>query len=229
MISIIIPTFNEAAHIAKIIVWLKNGAAGADIEIIVSDGGSTDNTTELAKAAGAVVLGSPQKGRAAQMNYGASAARGTVLYFVHADTQPPASFVTDIEAAIEQGFLIGRYKTKFDSSRLLLKLNAFFTRFDWFMCMGGDQTLFITKQLFQSQGGFDSSMKIMEEYEFCERARKNVRYKVMNGRVLVSARKYETNSWWQVQRANYKIVKMYKKGASQQQMADKYKQMLNYR
>jgi predicted phage tail protein len=72
-------------------------------------------------------------------------------------------------------------------------------------------------------------MLIMEEYEFCQRARLQGRYKIMNGAALISARKYQTNSWLQVLRANAKVVSLYKKGASQQQMVQTYRKMLSYR
>jgi hypothetical protein len=69
----------------------------------------------------------------------------------------------------------------------------------------------------------------MEEYEFCRRARKRAKYKIMKGAVLVSARKYDTNTWLKVQLANLKVVRMFKKGASQQEMVQKYQNMLHYR
>jgi len=157
---------------------------------------------------------SPAKGRAAQMNYGVSILKGDVLYFIHADCYPPSTFVNDIEEAIDQGFDLGRYRTKFNSKKSILKLNAWFTRFNLFICIGGDQTFFIKRSLFNLCNGFREDMKIMEEYEFCERARKRGNYKILKGKVLISARKYETNSWIQVQLANLKVVRMYKKGAS---------------
>jgi GT2 family glycosyltransferase len=95
--------------------------------------------------------------------------------------------------------------------------------------MGGDQTLFITQKLFKHSGGFDDSMKIMEEFEFCARARKLGKYKIIHKPVLISARKYDTNSWLTVQRANYTVVRMYQKGASQEELATTYKKMLNSR
>ena len=228
-LSIIIPAYNEALNIERLITYLIKYGAQSVTEIIVVDGGSSDNTIEISKNAGAAVIKSPQKGRSAQMHYGASIAKGCVLYFVHADTYPPASFANDIVAAINDGFFIGRYRTKFDSSKWYLKINAWFTRFDWFMCMGGDQTLFITKELYQSTGGFNTEMMIMEEYEFAKRARENVRYKIFKQTALISARKYDTNSWWKVQMANKKIVNMYKRGATQYEMIIAYKKMLDYR
>jgi rSAM/selenodomain-associated transferase 2 len=229
MLSVIIPTYNEADTIARLINYLLINSQKDKTEIIISDGGSADETLQQAKNAGAIAMLSPKKGRAAQMNYGASVAKGDVLYFVHADSFPPASFVADIDKEITEGYGLGRYRTKFDSKKSVLKFNAFFTRFDLFMCYGGDQTLFIKKELFNSIGGFDETMLIMEDYEIITRARQQATYRIIQKAALVSARKYDTNNWFAVQKANYTIVQMYKKGATQMAMVDAYKKMLRYR
>lgn len=226
-ISIIIPAYNEAANIERLVNYLLNQTKDKSVEIIVVDGGSNDETIERAKKAGALVYSSPENGRAAQMNYGANFAKSNILYFVHADSYPPPGFVSDIIKAVSDGFKIGRYQTKFDSPSRLLKLNAFFTRFDIFMCYGGDQTLFITKDLFTKLTGFDSRMQVMEEYDLVQRARPLSRYKIFSAKALVSARKYERNSWWKVQKANYAMIRLFKKGTPQIQMLTTYKKMLN--
>lgn len=195
-------------------------------EIIVSDGGSTDQTKEICRKNSIVLVDSPQKGRAFQMNFGASFATGNCFYFVHADTLPPKTYLGDIELALNNGYDLGRYRSKYASKSLLLKLNAFFSRFDWFLGMGGDQTLFITKKLFEKTGGFDETMQIMEEFEFCDRARKSAKYKIIPKPVLISARKYQQNGWLKVQHANFTIMKMYRNGATQQEMVQRYKKML---
>ncbi len=230
MISIIIPTCNEQENIKKLIGYLKDNSLQQQIEIIVSDGGSTDGTMQAAIDAGAnAAVLSPKKGRAPQMNYGASVAGGNCLYFIHADALPPATFISDIENAFAAGFEFGRYRTKFDSSKKILYFNAFFTRFDLFMCYGGDQTFFIKKDLFKKIGGFDDTMLIMEDYEIVSRAKKHAKYKIIQKGTLVSARKYDSNSWLKVQAANYRIIQLFKKGASQEMMHDMYKRMLKYR
>lgn len=226
-VSIIIPTYNEAENIGRLVHYLTENSDSRLAEIIVSDGGSTDQTLQIAALAGAKTIKSPEKGRAWQMNFGASMATGNLVYFVHADTIPPKSYLQDIVKAIQQGYQLGRYLSRYDSKSNLLKINALLSRLDTFAGMGGDQTLFITRELFEETGGFNDQMKIMEEFEFSARARKIGRYKIIPKTVLISARKYAVNGWLAVQRANYTIVKMYLNGASQDAMISRYKQMLN--
>jgi rSAM/selenodomain-associated transferase 2 len=225
-ISVIIPVYNERDLIAGLVNRLHQYGGNFVKEVIVCDGGSTDATVKEAKAAGASVVIAPQKGRAVQMNYAASIASGDVLYFVHADTLPPVNFAQDIIGAVAAGYETGRYRSRFDTRNWLMKINAWFTRFDWFVCMGGDQTLFVTATLFRQTGGYNNDMLIMEEYEFCKRVRKQARYKIFSDTVLISTRKYIGRSWWQVQKANYKAVQMYKKGTSQHEIAAAYHQLL---
>lgn len=225
-LSVVIPVYNEATSIGSFVNYLRKFFTDEFKEIIVVDSYSTDETSKIALQAGATVVNSPLRGRSVQMNYGAAIATGDVLYFVHADCKPPSTFVNDISKALQQGSDIGRYRTRFDSKKIMLKLNAWFTRFDFFICMGGDQTLFVKRTLFEQHNGFREDMKIMEEYEFCKRVRQSAKYKILKGVALVSARKYETNSWLKVQLANSAIVRMYKEGKSQQAMLDRYKKLL---
>ncbi|GEO08239.1 TIGR04283 family arsenosugar biosynthesis glycosyltransferase [Segetibacter aerophilus] len=229
MISIVIPTYNEADNIARLVSYLAGNCNKNACEIIVSDGGSTDDTLSIAQSAGAKAVLSVNKGRAAQMNFGAFIAQGDILYFIHADTFPPVTFAKDIEQAVSDGYAFGRYRTAFASKKAVLKINAFFTRFDWFVCYGGDQTLFMTKSAFNAVKGFNEQMLIMEDYDIVTRAKEMGRYKILAKNALVSARKYDTNSWLKVQWANRTIVKMYKDGRSQQEMVSKYKELLVYR
>lgn len=227
-ISIIIPTFNEFFFIGRLIRQLQCCSPGK-IQIIVSDGGSTDDTMSIASREGAIVVKCNKKGRAAQMNYGATFATERILYFVHADCLPPKNFYNKILESIEKDFSLGRFQTKFDSSSRLLKINAFFTRFDWFICNGGDQTLFFKKEIFKKINGFNDELLLMEDYDIVKRARQHYRYAIMKDKVLVSARKYNHNSWVKVQQAHRKIIKMYRRGANQETLVEKYNQLLNYR
>lgn len=228
-ISIIIPTYNEEENIENIITHLLNIRQKGNVEIIVADGGSTDKTMEIAQKSGAIAILSNIKGRAGQMNHGVDFAASDILYFIHADSRPPLTYFTDIENAISTGYNCGCYRSEFDSNNFLLKINSFFTRLNVLFCRGGDQTIFVTRALFEKVGPYKNEMLIMEDYDFLARIRKQGKFKLFNKATVFSARKYDENSWLKVQKANLKIVRMYKKGKSQQEMLETYKRMLNYR
>ncbi len=228
-LSIIIPTYNEATNIAGLINDLSEHARGRQIEIIVSDAGSKDATMEVAAKAGAVVLKSPNPGRAAQMNYASRFASGDVLYFVHADVGIHPDYFQDIENAVSEGFGAGCYRFQFDTDRAILKINSYFTRFDRLMCRGGDQTLFVTRKLFDQLDGFDEYYSIMEDYDIIIRIRKIAWFSIIPKNVTVSARKYENNSWLRVQVANLTAFAMFYLKKDPRHIALKYKSMLDYR
>jgi rSAM/selenodomain-associated transferase 2 len=228
-LSIIIPTYNEASTIAATLTHLQENLIGQHYEIIISDGGSTDETVAIVQENGAKIVISPVKGRSGQMNFGVSHALGDTYYFLHADSLPVPTFYTDIETAIAASFDCGSFRTKFDTRMLLLQLNAFFTRFNYLFFRGGDQSIFVKKTLWEAVGPYKEEMLIMEDYDFLSRIWIRGRFKLIPKATVVSARKYEQNSWLDVQLANLKIVKMYKKGASQEEMLTEYKQLLNYR
>lgn len=225
-ISIIIPTLNEEKNIVELLERLKDVVVSHNVEIIVSDGGSKDDTVNMAKSYGATVFHSPARGRAIQMNHAAKEASGEILYFVHADSRPPVTLAHDILSAVEEGYLLGCYQFQFDSPSVLLRINSFFTRFDRMMFRGGDQTLFVTKKVFEEFGGYDPNFKIMEEYDFLKRVRKRYAFKIMDGPVIVSARKYDTNSYLKVNFANLIVFTMYRLGYSQESMLRQYHRML---
>ncbi len=228
-VSIIIPTLNEAANIGRLLHRLLEGGSEGIEEILVVDGGSEDGTLAIAGRAGAVCLSSTRRARAAQLNLGARQAKGEVLYFVHADTLPPKTYLSDIRQALTEDYPMGCFRYQFDSPRKVLKINAFFTRFDFRWCRGGDQSLFIKRPVFEELNGFRDNYIIMEDFEFIERARKTHRFKIIPRDMVVSARKYATNSYLRVQIANLIVFNMYRFGASQTSIANAYKRLLRYR
>jgi rSAM/selenodomain-associated transferase 2 len=228
-ISIIIPTLNEEENIGRLITHLKKYATDDLIEIIVVDAKSSDNTEGVARRGGATVITSNIRCRAVQMNAGASQAKGEILYFVHADCFPPPSYCIDIQLFMRNGYVMGCFRYRFDSPKLMLKINAFFTRFNALWCRGGDETLYVKRTVFEELNHFDPYYCIMEEYDFIKRAKAIYRFAIMPKYVTVSARKYDTNSWWRVQKANLTVFRLFKQGVEPDIMAKTYKEMLSYR
>ncbi len=225
-ISVIIPTYNEERNISQLIRTLIENSSKDSCEVIVVDGGSTDDTVTKAEREGALVLTFPRKARGLQMNFGAAQAKGDILYFVHADTIPPRSFVNDILLSVKNNYPIGCYRFQFDSDRWLLKINSYFTRFDRMMFRGGDQSLFVTKEIFNEFDGYADDHIIMEEYDFIKRVRKKYDFRIIPKNVIVSARKYDNNSYLKVNIANLIAFTMFRQGVSQDRIRGFYYKML---
>ncbi|MBM3421642.1 MAG: TIGR04283 family arsenosugar biosynthesis glycosyltransferase [Chlorobi bacterium] len=221
-ITIIIPTFNEEKGIAKTLETLlaitKNYR---DIEIIVADAG-TDRTAEIVSGY-PVILCRPEKGRARQMNAGAALAGHDTLYFLHADTLPPETFVDDIRKAIKEGKNAGCFRMRFDDPHPIMTVYGWFTRVPLPICRGGDQSLFIAKQLFEATGGFDENLQVMEDIDIIGRIERQTTFHILESEVVTSARKYHRNGILRLQAIFGTIHFMYAAGYDQDSIVRFYR------
>ena len=206
MISIIIPVLNEALTIGNLLSHLSENSRSSDIsEVIVVDGGSTDQTViELRKFQQKepefpLKWITTDKGRARQMNAGAQIATGEVLYFLHADSLPPADFDRKISEQIADGKAAGCFRMRFDKGNPLLRISQWFTRFNLKICRGGDQSLFVLRSTFEEMGGYNESYPVYEDCEFINRLYDKVGFVVIKDYVVTSARKYGRNGTWKLQ------------------------------
>ena len=189
-ISIIIPVYNEEMNIPALHAHIRSHAASySEIEILIVDGGSSDNSRAIALQEGLIAVSSP-KGRAIQMNRGAALARADILYFLHVDTLPPKHFDATIRQAVQEGRKAGCFRMRFDSDSRFLQFFSWFSRINHLICRGGDQSLFITKQLFYELGGFDEAYTVYEDAEFIGRIYKAAPFKILPDTVVTSARRY---------------------------------------
>lgn len=214
MTTIIIPAHNEKENLRSLLPQLIAFRKAFQIEIIVAlSSDNSDGSKALAAAHGVRCIPCEKKGRAVQMNTAAALGEGNILVFLHADVKPPESFVQDIINTIDDGYEAGFFSYRFDKKSVALQLNASFTAKDGFFTGGGDQCLFIKKEVFNALGGFDEEQVLMEDFEFFGRMKENnVRYKIIQNDLIVSARKYNNNSYLRINLANFLLVVLFKFG-----------------
>lgn len=185
--SIIIPVYNEADIIVERLQALQT-LRQQGVELIVVDGGSSDDTCRLARDH-ACQLVSSRPGRAWQMNSGAAVARGERLIFLHLDTQLPQAFIHELSAVSQPwGFCC----VGFDSRSAAMQSIAFMM--NWrtrLTCVAtGDQALFINKTLFDALGGY-ADIPLMEDVELCKRLRLESRPGIIKAPVITAARRWQ--------------------------------------
>jgi len=225
-VSIILPAYNEAAGIGELLRYLRKEVGARGSELLVVDGGSTDETVAQALQAGATVLHSPRKGRAAQLNYGARHAQGEVLYFLHADSYPPPGFLADLRQAVAQGYGAGCYRLAFDQGHWLLRFSAWCTRFPFTCLRFGDQSLFVRRELFAQLGGYGEDLLVMEDQELVARLRAQAPFRLLPRAVTTSARKYLANGVVRLQGIFTLIALLYWAGVSQLHLVRLYQRLI---
>ena len=186
-ISIIVPTLNEAHNLERL-----RPAAAMATELIVVDGGSTDDTVVRATELDFQVLESDQ-GRGAQLNLGAAAAVSPLLLFLHADTILPTDFAVVItECLADPDTILGAFSLEVETSGLLLSLicKGANIRSRLFRLPYGDQSLFLCREDFRTLGGFPE-LPIMEDYIFVRQAKKLGTIVTLPQTVITSGRRWQ--------------------------------------
>jgi len=206
-ISVIVPAQNEQDSIVKVIARIKSTArTNAVMQIIVAVNG-TDATTERARKSGALVAKVGNL-RSVALNGGQKLATGDILYFLHADSLPPAGWDAQIIDAYKNGYHAGTFRLRFDIDHALLRLLAWFTQFSWKFIRFGDQSLFVGRNEFIKAGKFNESMQIMEDREIIDRITRHSKFIVLPQYLVTSARKYRRYGYWRLHTI-YVLVNIY--------------------
>jgi len=223
MISVIIPTLNEAVILPELFNHIKkNIGKGIVYEILICDAGSKDESVQISTEFAATVIHSPEKNKAFQMNLGAQKAKGEILYFLHADTFPPSSFGQAIKNYCQNGFNSGCFQLTFDYNHWLLRLSSWATRFNIKYFQFGDQSLFITRELFDQLNGYNSNLSIMEDVDLITRIKKVGKFKIIPKAVISSSRRYLKNGIIKTECINGLILLLYLLGSSQKTLLNIY-------
>jgi len=191
IISVVIPTLNEITSIGATLDAVGRGF----FEVIVADGGSSDGTVEVARQWGARVI-TAERGRGSQMHAGASAARGDIIWFLHADTRPPRDAAAQIiEAFSNKDVVAGNFEIRFDgesaAARFLSWLYPQLRRIG--LCYG-DSAVFVRRDVYERIGGFQS-FPIFEDLDLVRRLRKEGRITHLPASVTTSSRRFEGRSF----------------------------------
>jgi rSAM/selenodomain-associated transferase 2 len=226
-ISIVIPALNEAGSIDKVLASIHSLP---NVEVILVDGGSSDDTVSLSQGFGVKIISSA-KGRARQMNVGAKAATGEILLFLHADTVLPLGFETMVRSTLQPPLersqpapIAGAFSLQIDdplpSLRWIERLVAW--RSNWRQMPYGDQAIFLRAETFRALGGF-VEMPIMEDFELIRRLQRCGRIETLAAPVTTSARRWLQRGVWQTTLINQAIVIGYLVGVSPARLATWYR------
>jgi len=222
-LSIIIPVLDEASGIETRLAALT-GLRRAGCEVIVVDGGSSDDTCETAAPLCDLLIRS-ERGRAVQMNAGAARARTDLLLFLHADTALPNGALDAIEAATRgAAFAWGRFDVLLDSPRRTLKLVAAMINLRSRLSgiATGDQALFMTRATFQHVNGF-APIALMEDVDLSRRLKRLARPHCLHLKVTTSARRWESRGVWRTIFLMWRLRLAYFFGASPDTLARRYR------
>ena len=219
-LSVIIPVLNEAETIAQTLEHLQTPA----VEIILVDGGSSDQTITIAQEKGVKVILSPEPGRAMQMNTGAKYAAAETLLFLHADTQLPKNYLQLIENILAKPKTIaGAFQLKINGKNPLLRLieKGVNARSRFLQMPYGDQGIFLQKETFEKMGGFPL-LPIMEDFQFIRNLKQQGRIRLAAGKVLTSARRWEKLGVIKTTLINQIVIIGYFLGASPSRLRQLY-------
>ena len=223
--SIIVPAFHEGRIINALIGCLNRLDSGERIEVIVVDGASEKDTLKAIDARHVIKISS-EKSRGKQMNAGASVARGEVLIFLHADTEPPLHALKKIDSLLERSECVGgAFDLGIRSDRLILKAigklaswRSHLTRVPF-----GDQAIFLRREYFNRIGGY-KEIPLMEDVELMRRIKKlGDKIWIFRDRAMTSSRRWDVEGVIYCILRNWTLQALYFLGVSPEHLVKYYK------
>jgi rSAM/selenodomain-associated transferase 2 len=188
-ISVVIPTLNESATIARLLTVLQK--MDSALELIVADCGSADNTQTIAGAYATVVQA--KRGRSAQMNAGAKLSSGEILWFLHADCIPHSDSIKQIENALSNSLIIGgAFELALEDRRHIYRVIEYFSnkKHKVLNQFFGDMGIFVRRKTFFKVKGF-AEIPLMEDMDLCKRLKKKGNIVLLPARITTSTRRWQ--------------------------------------
>ena len=223
IVSIIMPALNEASTIAQTLQSARMlETCGLNIELIVVDGGSQDNTKDVAQPLADHVIDAP-RGRARQMNAGAAKATGDYLMFLHADTRLTTQAATELQHTFTQNPVWGRFDVCIEGQPLMLRVISFMMNLRSRLTgiATGDQAIFVRRDVFEALGGF-IDQPLMEDIEISKQLRKRARPACLKGPVMTSGRRWEIHGVWSTMVLMWRLRWRYWRGDSAEALVRVY-------
>ncbi len=220
-LCIVVPVLNEARTLESYLLELRKfRQRGA--HLVVVDGGSRDETLEIARAHADLAFIAP-RGRAAQMNAGAAACPAEMLLFLHADTRLPDGADALIARAARGPFSWGRFDARIDSDRAALRIveRMMNLRSRLTGIATGDQAMFVRNDLFRAVGGFPE-IDLMEDIALSRLLLRFQRPACLREQVITSARRWERDGVWRTIFLMSRLRAQYFLGADPAQLALHY-------
>jgi rSAM/selenodomain-associated transferase 2 len=217
--SVIIPTLNEGHGIQNCIAAVQ--ALAPDVEIIIADGGSEDNTVKRVQETG-VVICQAKRGRGTQSNAGAAIASGDIFIFLHADTFLPALAFSLLRSTFQDPRVqVAKFRIRFDQYHWFLWMCAEFSRFDTIMTSFGDQCIVVRKSFFTQIDGFPN-WPLYEDVKFFQKARRKTKVCILPAYITSSARRFVTGGFYGQLFRNLGFMVRYLMGVSPHEIAVLY-------
>lgn len=215
-VSLIIPALHEGDNPARL-VRLFDGADGVELVFALAEG---DDETRVPDGANVKTV-IAQKGRARQMNAGASAVSGDILLFLHADTLITPESLDNVRKALSKPDVSGgAYRLKIASPKLSLKIISAVANFRsrWLGMPYGDQAIFVKREVFENVGGYED-IPIMEDVRLVESLRRIGEIVLMEDYAETSPRRWEKEGLIIATLRNIALIALYKAGVSPQRLA----------
>jgi len=221
-VSIIIPTLNAGEDLPAALSALAEGLdAGLIRELIVSDGGSDDDTVEFSEAAGAILV-KGARGRGGQLARGAALAQGNWLLFLHADTQLGPGWAREVLCHIcDHNDQAGYFKLAFRSKGFSARFVAGWAnwRSRWLGLPYGDQGMLVPRDFYTEIGGYPA-IALMEDVALARALKGKLR--LLEATAYTSAARYEAQGWWRRGIRNHVTLLRYLAGVDPEKLARSY-------